>query len=301
VVQESLGLLQSTRPPAITLEVALASELLHARIDATQIQQVLMNLCTNAWYAMEGAAGTLRVTLEPVHLAQVQEGAGQPLPAGDYARLSVQDNGVGMTAQALDRAFEPFFTTKPTGMGTGLGLSVVHGIVAAHAGAIRIQSQPGQGCTVEVLLPISEPPVHGQEQGPRAAESALTCQPRGAGQHVLYVDDDEVVGQMVQPLLQRAGYRVTLMNDGRDAVKAVQAQADAFDIVVTDFNMPGLSGLDVAQALQTLRPSMPVVLSTGYITEDLLDHARRLGVRHVMQKENSLEELVRLVHEALHA
>ena len=305
VVQESLGLLQSTRPPAVTLDVSLANEPLHARIDATQIQQVLMNLCTNAWYAMEGAAGTLRISLEPMQLDRMQEGAGQPLPAGRYARLSVQDNGTGMTAQALERAFEPFFTTKPTGMGTGLGLSVVHGIVAAHAGAIRIQSQPGQGCTVEVLLPLSDPPEPGQEQGTRAAEaveateSAVPTEPRGTDQHVLYVDDDEVVGQMVQPLLQRAGYRVTLVNDGREAVKVFEASPAAFDIVVTDFNMPGLSGLDVAQAVLALRPGLPVVLSTGYITEDLLEHAQRMGVRQVMQKENSLEDLVRHVHQAL--
>ncbi len=299
VLQESLSLLQSTRPPSVTLQVDLASEPLHARIDATQIQQVLMNLCTNAWYAMQGSAGTLRVALEALQLEQAQEGAGPPLQPGAYARLTVSDSGVGMSAQALERAFEPFFTTKPTGMGTGLGLSVVHGIVAAHGGAIRISSQPGQGCTVTVLLPLTVAPQAAPSASPRPPDGAVS--PAGKGEHVLVVDDDEVVGQMVVPLLQRAGYRVTLVGDGRAAVQAVEAEPGAFDIVVTDFNMPGLSGLDVAEAVLRLRPGLPVVLSTGYITDELMQRARALGVRHVMQKENSLEELAQLVHEALHA
>ncbi len=299
VVQESLALLQSTRPPSTTLEVALASQPMHARIDATQIQQVLMNLCTNAWHAMQSTPGTLRVTLEPVQLDRTQEGAGLPLRPGPYAQLTVKDSGVGMTAQALERAFEPFFTTKPTGMGTGLGLSVVHGIVAAHGGAIRIESSPGQGCKVEILLPLNEAPAAGHAPEHRAPDIAPPAGPVGSGEHVLYVDDDDVVGQMVVPLLRKAGYRVTLISEGQLAVKAVQADPGSFDVVVTDFNMPGMSGLDVAQQVLRIRPDLPVVLSTGYITEDLLQQARTLGLRHVMQKENSVEELVGLVHEVL--
>jgi signal transduction histidine kinase/CheY-like chemotaxis protein len=301
VVQESLALLQSTRPPAVTLEVVLAGEPLYSKVDATQIQQVLMNLCTNAWHALQGTPGTLRVHLEPVRLDQVQDGAGPPLAPGAYAQLTVSDTGVGMSAQALERAFEPFFTTKPTGMGTGLGLSVVHGIVAAHGGGIRIESQPGQGCRVEVLLPLSEAPELGPEQGQVASDGANAAAPAGAGEHVLYVDDDDVVGHMVAPLLRRSGYRVTVVSDGRVAVKAIEAEPAAFDIVVTDFNMPGLSGLEVARAVLKIRPGLPVLLSTGYITEGLLLEARAVGVHQVMQKENSLEDLVRLVHEALHA
>ncbi len=240
VVQDSLALLQSTRPTSITLEVSLDSQPMHARIDATQIQQVLMNLCTNAWHAMQNAPGTLSVRLEPVQLTQPRAGAGHALPPGPYAQLRVKDTGAGMSTQALERAFEPFFTTKPTGMGTGLGLSVVHGIVAAHGGAIRIESSPGQGCTVEILLPLTDAPADGIPSEHRTPDHAQPADPVGHGEHVLYVDDDEVVGQMVQPLLRKAGYQVTLVSEGHVAVDAVRSTPERFDLVVTDFNMPGV-------------------------------------------------------------
>jgi CheY-like chemotaxis protein len=195
-----------------------------------------------------------------------------------------------MDAATQARIFEPFFTTKPTDQGTGLGLSVVHGIVTAHQGAIRIDSVPGQGTTVNLYLPLTE-----REPAPPPAAQTLPIGAHGTGQHVLYVDDDEVIVVMVERLLTQAGYRVSAFRDGRAAVAAVQAAPQAIDAVVTDYNMPGFTGMDVARAVAAIRPDLPVVISSGYISEELQAQARAAGVRHLLQKQNSLEELALLV------
>jgi len=299
LVLESLALLQSTRPASIRLMNHLAAEPLHAMVDATQIQQVLLNLCTNAWHAMEDRPGTVQVGLKAVDVDAARPLHGDALPSGRYAHLWVSDTGAGMSPETLARVFEPFFTTKPAGQGTGLGLSVVHGIVSAHHGSIRIDSVPGRGTTVHILLPLSEPSM---DDGPSATafgDLPGDLDSSGGGEHVLYVDDDEVVGIMAERMLELAGYRVTLMLDGQAAIDAVAADPQAYDLLVTDFNMPGLSGLDVARAVRALRPDLPIVVSSGYISEDLLRKAAALDVHHVMQKERSAEELARVVADAL--
>jgi signal transduction histidine kinase len=299
LVLESLALLQSTRPASIRLTNHLAAEPLHALVDATQMQQVLLNLCTNAWHAMEDRPGTVQVGLKAVDVDAARPLHGDTLPSGRYAHLWVADTGTGMSPETLARVFEPFFTTKPAGQGTGLGLSVVHGIVSAHHGSIRIDSTPGRGTTVHILLPLSEPAA---EDGPSATafgDLPGEFDSSGEGQHVLYVDDDEVVGMMAERMLEQAGYRVTLVLDGQAAIDAVAADPQAYDLLVTDFNMPGLSGLDVARAVRALRPDLPIVVSSGYISEDLLRKATALDVHHVMRKERSAEELARVVADAL--
>jgi signal transduction histidine kinase/CheY-like chemotaxis protein len=290
LVAEAMALLRSTLPASVALECAMVNEPLHAMADATQIQQVLMNLCTNAWHALQGRPGRVLVALEPFDVDAQTTRTGTDLLAGRYAHLWVQDTGSGMDAATRARIFEPFFTTKPMGQGTGLGLSVVHGIVAAHHGAIRVDSAPGEGTTVHLYLPATDPepvspPPPGTEPG------AL----QGTGQHVLYIDDDDVIVLMVERLLVQAGYRVTLFTDGREAVAAVLAEPLAFDLVVSDFNMPGFTGMDVARAVAVIRPDLPVVISSGYISEDLQMQANAAGVRSLIQKQNTLEDLARVV------
>ena len=297
LVEESVRLLRSTLPAAVSLECRVAAQPLHVNADGTQVQQVLMNLCTNAWHALQGRPGRIEVGLEPHEVAPGEEravGATPPLAAGHYAHLWVQDQGCGMDTATQARIFEPFFTTKPTGQGTGLGLSVVHGIVAAHHGAIRVDSQPGLGTTMHLYLPTTDAaPV--EEAAPVTAPGAL----QGAGQHVAYVDDDEVIVLMVERLLLQAGYRVTAFRDGHEAVAAIAGRPFDFDLVITDFNMPGYSGLDVALALHEVRADLPVVISSGYITEELQAQAAAAGVRGLMRKQNTMEELLRLVRKIL--
>jgi PAS domain S-box-containing protein len=296
IVEETHKLLRATLPARVELEVALADAPLHVHADATQIQQVLMNLCTNAWHALEDGAGRIRIGLGGIVLDDGNALRPGGLPAGPYVHLWVGDTGIGMDAATLERIFEPFFTTKPVGRGTGLGLSVVHGILAAHHGAIEVDSTPGQGSTFHLYLPAV--PVE-------AATAALGAPPpepaRGHGEHVLYVDDDETMVLMVEHILERSGYRVSSFQDAHDAIEAVRENPADFDFVVTDFNMPECSGLDVAQELHGIRPELPIVISSGYITEELRSQARDAGVRGLLEKQNTFEELGSLVGRILAA
>jgi PAS domain S-box-containing protein len=291
LVEECIGLLRSTLPAGVTLEVSLAPERLFVMADATQVEQVLMNLCTNAWHSLGGKPGRIVVALAAVELdadAARQLGAG--LTPGAYARLTVSDTGRGMDAETRARIFEPFFTTKPVGEGTGLGLAVAHGIIAAHGGVIRVQTAPGEGSTFEIYLPRSA----STEAADRPVPLAITH--RGHGENVLYIDDDDVMVVMVERLLERLGYAVTCLHDPARAIEVVKVAPHAFDIVVTDLNMPELSGLDVARALHRIRPELPVIISSGNLPDQLQNEARQAGVRALVHKQYTLEELGPVIH-----
>jgi nitrogen-specific signal transduction histidine kinase len=280
VVEETLSLLRATLPAAVQLQAVLPAQTVAVRADATQLQQVLMNLVTNAWHALPAAGGRVEIGFDVV-------------ADGHAVHLWVRDNGCGMDEATVARVFDPFFTTKPVGRGTGLGLSVVHGIVRAHHGSIEVTSAPGSGSSFDVYLPTPE----------HADAAALPRVPGGSapghGEHVLLVDDDEVVLVMAERLLQRAGYRVTPVGSARAALQKLQAQPLDFDVVVTDFNMPESSGIELARRVAELRRGLPVVLSSGLVSEELREQARRAGVRAVMKKENSFEELAATVARVL--
>ena len=291
LVEECVALLRSTLPAGVTLEASLSAEPLFVMADATQVEQVLMNLCTNAWHSLGGKPGRVDVELDGIEIDAAsarQLGAG--LTPGAYARLTVEDNGRGMDAQTRARIFEPFFTTKPVGEGTGLGLAVAHGIIAAHGGVIRVQTTPGEGSTFEIYLPRSA----SASPGGRAAPLAIAQ--RGQGERVLYIDDDDVMMVMVERLLERLGYAATCMDDPAAAIEAVRAAPQRFDIVVTDLNMPALSGLDVARALHRLQPGLPVIISSGNLPDHLQGEARQAGVRALVHKQYTLEELGAVIH-----
>jgi PAS domain S-box-containing protein len=294
IIEETHKLLRATLSARVRLEVSLDDGPHHVHADATQIQQVLMNLCTNAWHALKDGAGLISIGLEPAALDETDCRRLAGLRAGPHVHLWVRDDGVGMDAATRDRIFEPFFTTKPVGQGTGLGLSVVHGIVTAHHGAIAVDTEPGRGTTFHLYVPVVEAGSRAPAAGPASAQPVS-----GRGERVLYVDDDETMVLMVERLLQRAGYQSHVCLSAQEAIQAVRAQPEWFDLVVTDYNMPGLSGLQVARALAELRPSLPVVLSSGYIGEELRTEARRLGVRALLEKQNLFEDLCPLVGQLL--
>jgi PAS domain S-box-containing protein len=299
LLEEAIRLLRTALPASVSLRWApnpgpAVDDALVVLADATQLQQVLMNLCTNAWHAMQGGTGHVDIGLQAVALDE-QHALSWALAPGEYARIRVSDDGAGMDDATRARIFEPFFTTKPVGQGTGLGLSVVHGIVSAHGGAIHVDSTPGKGSTFDILLPLAAPGE--QATLPQARPPELP--PRGQGQHVLYVDDDPVVLAMVDGLLVHLGYRVTSMTDARQALAFVREGADPVDVVVTDYNMPELSGLALATQLHELRPALPVLLTSGYVADTLRAQAEQAGVRHVMQKEYTLEQLGTLLHQLL--
>jgi len=291
LVDECVGLLRSTLPAGVTLEAAVSAEPLFVMADATQIEQVLMNLCTNAWHSLGGKPGRVAVALDGVELdAAAARQLGGGLTPGAFARIGVTDNGRGMDAETRARIFEPFFTTKPVGEGTGLGLAVAHGIIAAHGGVIRVQTAPEQGSTFEIYLPRSAEAAAADRAPP------LAIAHRGHGERVLYIDDDEVMVVMVERLLERLGYRVTCLHDPARAIEFVRAAPRDVDIVVSDLNMPELSGLDVARALHRIRPELPVIISSGNLPDQLQNEARQAGVRALVHKQYTLEELGGVIH-----
>ncbi len=300
LVEETLALLRAALPAGLQIDADFGPDAgptqdINVLADATQIQQVLMNLCTNAWHALDGpglgqrSAGRIQVRLRVVTLGAGPSGQAAQLVSGRFALLQVEDNGAGMDEATQARIFEPFFTTKPIGQGTGLGLAVAHGIVAAHQGEIVVHSQPGQGSRFDVYLPLADSllpqPLPGNTLPPTP----------GSGQHVLYVDDDEVMQLMVQQLLQRAGYRATVLGGAAPAMQALADAAQPIDLLVTDFNMPDGSGIDVARAALAARPGLPVVLSSGHLPDDLRTQALAMGVRAVLHKEHTVDELPALI------
>ena len=306
VVQESTRFLRAMLPAGVNLTVECAAGVPAVLADANQIQQVLLNLCGNAWQALQGQErqGVIEVRVDERTVGDVQMTESErrlsteriDLRPGRYACLAVSDNGTGMDAATRARIFEPFFTTKPVGEGTGLGLSVVHSIVKDHDAGIEVRSSPGEGTTFRIYFPAAAEPgaaaqvesmAFGQAGFGPAAEQA----PHGDGKHILYVDDDDSIIFLMTRLLQRRGYRVSGFTDPRAAIVALTEDSAQFDIAVTDYNMPGMSGLDVARAMRKVRADLPIALASGYITEELRAKAPAAGVNELVYKPNTADEL----------
>jgi PAS domain S-box-containing protein len=289
VVAEVVAMLRATIPAGIELVCREAPDTPNIYGDSNQIHQVLVNLCTNSWHALGSPPrGRIEIGMEQV---DVETGATSPhvnLRPGRYACLTVSDDGEGMDAATLERIFEPFYTTKAPGQGTGLGLAVVHGIVRNHQGVISVRSQPGIGTTVSIYLPA----VEATAETPSVAPVQLA---RGRGQRLLYVDDEEGLVLLATRLFERLNYRVTGCLSASEALSKLEKELEPFDLVVTDYNMPGLSGLELAKRVRALRPALPVVLASGYLTEDLKMQAAAAGVAHLVYKPNTVEELCEAV------
>ena len=288
IVEETFRLLRATLPAGVDLQQDLADAPLYVHADPTQLQQVLMNLCTNAWHALHGKAGRIVMGLDAADVDAVDAQA-RGLDAGAYAHLWVKDTGSGMDVRTLERVFEPFFTTKSTGQGTGLGLSVVHGIVAAHHGSITVDTLLGEGSTFHVLLPATSEPL----SLPTGHERVAPVQAHG--EHVVYLDDDATVMLVMVRILERAGYRCSGFLEASAALAFIKDSPQEVDVFITDYNMPGRSGLDVAREAASLSPDLPIAISTGLITDELRERARELGVFAVIEKENAFREIVPLV------
>jgi len=288
IVEETFRLLRATLPAGVELRQDLTEEPLYVHADATQLQQVLMNLCTNAWHALDDKPGQIVMGLAAAEI-EAEDAGTRGLNAGTYAHLWVKDNGSGMDVRTLERVFEPFFTTKSTGQGTGLGLSVVHGIVSAHHGSITVDTLLGQGSTFHVHLPATAKPL----ALPASHEQATLTEAHG--EHVVYLDDDETVTLVMVRILERAGYRCSGFLDASAALAFINDASARVDAFITDFNMPGRSGLDVAREAGASKPDLPIAISTGLVTDELRATARSLGVVAVIEKENAFREIVPLV------
>ena len=257
VIQEALQLIRSTMPSTIEISQRVAARGDTVVADAAQMHQVIMNLCTNAAHAMRETGGVLRVELAREEMDKQAAVRVAGLKPGSYVVLKVRDEGVGMDAPTMARVFEPFFTTKKSGEGTGLGLSVVHGIVRSHGGVVAVESEVGRGSTFRVYLPSA----------PSAADEATdhrTTESEGRGEHVLVVDDEPDVAHLLERMLVGRGYRVTVFTSSEQALAAFRVDPASFQAVVTDHTMPRMTGIELARQLKSLRANVPVILTTGY-------------------------------------
>ncbi|MEW5912314.1 MAG: PAS domain S-box protein [Thermodesulfobacteriota bacterium] len=291
VIQDTAKLLRATIPSTVEMRLELKAERDLVLADPVQMRQLIMNLCTNAAQAMEDGGGRLTVRLENRALPK-QGDRPSELEAGDYLLLTVSDTGQGMTPEVAERIFEPFFTTKQMERGTGMGLAVVHGIVKGHQGAINFSSRPGRGTTFRVYLPLSpdagateEPP---QEQG--------ECK---GSERILFLDDEPSLAEIGRRSLTKLGYRVTALTDSVQALELLRSRPDDFDLIITDFTMPGLTGLALAQQVLALRPQMPIIICTGFSQQLSEEKARAAGIRRVALKPLAGRQLARLVRQVL--
>jgi len=291
IVKEGLKLLKATMPSTIEIRQHIDTECGSVSADPTQIHQVLLNLCTNAQHAMRKSGGVLTVKLSRFEADEEFARANPGLDAGHYVALTVSDTGHGIDSASLERIFEPFFTTKHVGEGTGLGLSVAHGIVVRHRGTMGVESSPGKGTSFHVYLPRVEP----QE----AAETTTPLPQATSGESILYVEDRDDVAAVGRTMMERLGYRVTVALSGMDALELFRSEPKRFDLVVTDQTMPGMTGADLARELLQIRPDLPVVLMTGFSEAITSDTAKRLGIRGFLRKPIVTRELATTLREAL--
>jgi two-component system cell cycle sensor histidine kinase/response regulator CckA len=294
VIRESVRLLSSALPARVAVVVDCAADVPDVMADAGQIEQVLINLGSNALQAIGAQNGRIDIRLDSVELDHAFAHGHPSLLAmhakrpGRTARLAVSDTGPGMDAATVDRIFEPFFTTKPVGAGTGLGLSVVHGIVHSHGGVIEVESQPGHGAVFTLYLPSATIPA-----APPMKEASKTAAtpPEAGSKNVLYIDDEASLVLLVRRLLEPQGYRVSGFTDPGLALQALRADPQAYDVVVTDYNMPSMSGLEVAREVRQIRASLPVAIASGFADETLYSHYADAGVQEVVSKTEAMDDL----------
>ena len=289
VVAEVVSLLHSTIPAAIEIRHALHSDSL-VLADETQMHQVILNLCTNAYQAMEHGNGVLSIGLDDVTAETARPRPRGGLAPGSYVRLTVSDTGCGMDEETLAKIFEPYFTSKEQGKGTGLGLAVVHGIIKDCQGEIVVESEPGRGSTFTVYLPV-----HGPAAGAAARTRARETACAGSGR-IMVVDDEETIRELVSSFLGQAGYRVETFANGTEAWQRLSSDPDRWDLLISDMNMPGMGGLELVRLVRESGAELAVILCTGYSEElDEAEAAGRLGNIRLLRKPLTRDELMRAV------
>lgn len=290
VVAEALKLLKATIPSTIEIKAAFGAEIFPVLADATSIHQIIVNLGTNAWHAMKDRAGRMEIGLENTEVDLQLSVLHPTLNPGSYVRLSISDTGHGMDQATLSRMFEPFFTTKPPGEGTGLGLAVVHGIVRNHDGTIVVRSRLGEGTTFDLYFPA----YFGDIVPDITTETSGV--PRGNGERILCIDDEKRLAHMGKKILEHLGYQVEIHTEPASALRAMRATPTAYDLVITDLTMPGMTGVELARELLRIRTDIPIVLISGYTATLSAERLRTMGIREVLMKPHSLNALGAVVH-----
>jgi len=294
LVREALQLLRSSIPSTIEIVSDLDPECGAILADPTNIQQIIMNLCTNAVHAMEKESGQLGVILSRRKFTNRRLDAGSAPLSGDFVELCVSDTGQGMGEEILEHIFDPYFTTKEVGKGSGMGLSMVHGIVHGLGGVIKVSSSPGKGSVFRVYLPALDTPSCAEEE-----ESALTDFLPTGKERILFVDDEEAIVDIHKVFWSELGYGVEVFSDSRQALQAFQSAPGRFDLVITDQTMPHLSGTDMSQQMLSIRPDLPIILCTGYSNVVSEQEALDLGIRQFVMKPVRFHELAKMARVVL--
>ena len=290
IVREAMKMLRSSLPSTIVIKQNIDFDAGLILADPTQIHQVVINLCTNAFHAMEETGGTLSISLQKKTLTEEDVVCEPGMHPGDFVQLSVGDTGPGIAPELWDKIFDPYFTTKEIGKGTGLGLSIIHGIVKSYGGCISFHSHPGEGTVFHVLLPITtEEMIKGKSE--EVVELGI--------ERILFIDDEEILAEMGKSMLERLGYHVTVRLSSLEALATFQNQPDTFDLVITDQTMPGMTGSDLARRILQIRPLMPIILCTGYSSLITEEKAKLLGIQGFAMKPLVRKEIAALIRKIL--
>jgi PAS domain S-box-containing protein len=298
VVGEALNFLRAMIPATIDIRSRFAEHLPRVAADKTQVHQVITNLGSNAAHAIGDRPGFIDVSLDEVRITEAEAQRSLDLDAGLYLRLSFSDNGDGIESAVLDRIFEPFFTTKSLGQGTGLGLSVVHGIMKNHDGSISVHSTRGAGTRFDLYFPGC---AQASATAPIEIRRALDDANTGRGKTVIYVDDEEALVFLVTRILERRGYKVLGFNQPRHALAELTKNPQRIDALISDLAMPGMTGFDVAREAFALRPDLPIIVVSGYIRPQDATTAHALGVQRMILKPDTVDALAAALHEVLEA
>jgi PAS domain S-box-containing protein len=291
IIKDALKLIRSTIPTSIEIKQTVSHDCGAIKADPTQIHQIVMNLATNAYHAMEDTGGELKVALKEIELDE-QDVLSPDMEPGPYACLTVADTGTGIEKNIREKIFDPFFTTKELGKGTGMGLSVIHGIVQSAGGSILVNSEPGQDTEFHVYLPIVKSSF--EPQATQTKEPVLHGTER-----VLLVDDEEAIVFMEKQMLERLGYQVVSRTSSVEALEAFRANSDKFDLVITDMTMPNMSGDKLASELIKIRPDIPVVLCTGFSERMPKEKAKSMGIKGFLMKPIIRKDLSKMIRGVL--
>ena len=291
IVKEVLNLLKASIPITIDFQQEISMESGMVLADPTEIHQVLMNLCTNAYQALSGKERKIEVSLDTVEIGTENKTTSLNLNQGPYVKLSVQDNGYGIEPEIMERIFEPYFTTKEKGVGTGMGLAVVHGIVDSLGGAIRVTSEPGRGSRFDVFLPRIDIEIETIEE---PVEPLLK-----GNESILFVDDEEILAQMGKEMLERLGYRVECRTSPIEALEAFRADPSKFDLVITDMTMQNMRGDELAKELMGIRKDLPIILCTGFSVAITEKKAKKIGIREFAMKPYVMRDLAETIRKVL--
>ena len=293
VVKEVIQLVRSTLPADVAIDCSLPEQCPRVMADATQLHQVVMNLVTNAFHAMEQQGGQLTVRLEPVTLG-VTEFSEFNMSPGHYLRLTIADTGCGIDKTTLAKIFDPYFTTKPQGKGTGLGLAVVLGILRGYGGEIRVASEVGKGSTFTLYFPVVELAVEQRS----FSYDKYDPMPRGT-EHILLVDDEKSIADVTTSMLERLGYKVTMRLSGYDALEAFRNLADRIDLLIADLTMPQMTGLQLYKEIKAIRPEVKVIICTGFSEQLDSNKSKAIGIEGFLNKPVVMAELAQCVRAVL--